>query len=293
MVAITDKFGKASAPDAYAPATTVKNVKNAGESTLSAYDLSKFDDTVPLFFITYKKTTHPETGATIRLNQAGWKGLVNKDSNTITNLVLAPGYTDPGQAPGDYIEAIPTSFWANELVDGILVSHNPDGTVKDKVITPANFTSTDKGVVQVDKDGNTVVAKVPSGNVDWATLKTKIVTYTATSTGTKTITGLGFKPRIVRTQFAGNSPHATYAGTGIAIDGKGQALTSSAVYFSGTAGEANARSATNRFFGVVNTTPGGAFRTAGSIVSFDEDGITLNVIERNGDTDTYTFIFEE
>ena len=139
MVAITDKFGKASAPDAYAPATTVKNVKNAGESTLSAYDLSKFDDTVPLFFITYKKTTHPETGATIRLNQAGWKGLVNKDSNTITNLVLAPGYTDPGQAPGDYIEAIPTSFWANELVDGILVSHNQDGSLKNNVVSTAKI----------------------------------------------------------------------------------------------------------------------------------------------------------
>lgn len=172
MVAITDKFGKASAPDAYAPATTVKNVKNAGESTLSAYDLSKFDDTVPLFFITYKKTTHPETGATIRLNQAGWKGLVNKDSNTITNLVLAPGYTDPGQAPGDYIEAIPTSFWANELVDGILVSHNPDGTLKNNAVTTAKIA--DSNVTTAKIANNAVTAE----KIDWATLNAKVASRT-------------------------------------------------------------------------------------------------------------------
>ena len=205
MANITDKFGKASAPDAYAPATTVRSVKNVGESTIDAFDLDKFDDTVPLFFLTYKKTTNPETGATIKINQCGWKGLVNKDSNTITNLVLAPGYTDPGQAVGDYIEATPTSFWANELVDGILVSHNPDGTLKPKVVLPASINGGGNGVLQSDADGNTTVAPVTADNVDFKTVTGAIDISTV---GVKTV-NLGFKPALI--ELIGQFPYLTDA----------------------------------------------------------------------------------
>lgn len=128
---ITDKFGRASSPTDYAPATTVKTARTPGESVLAGYDLSKFDDDTPAFFITYKKTTDPQDPLKVIItNQTAWKGIVNKDTNTFTNLQLAPGYVDVGQSQNDYIEAIPTSFWANSLVDGLLVSHNPDGTLK-------------------------------------------------------------------------------------------------------------------------------------------------------------------
>lgn len=132
MAEITDKFGKASADNTYAQATTVRVSRAAGESVLAAFDLSKFNDTRPVFFVTYKKTTDPEDpNKAIVTNQTGWKALVNADNNTLTNLTLAPGYTDVGNEVGDYIELMPTSFWVNELVDGLSQTINPDGTPKD------------------------------------------------------------------------------------------------------------------------------------------------------------------
>jgi hypothetical protein len=129
-VNITDKFGRPSATDAYALATTVKAQRNAGEAVLSCFDLSKFSQDTPVYFLTYKKTVDPVTGVTSITNQTGWKGIVNIDNNTITNLTLAPDYTDLGNEVGDYVECIPTSQWANDLIDALLMSHNPDGTLK-------------------------------------------------------------------------------------------------------------------------------------------------------------------
>lgn len=130
MPSITDKFGKASIDNNYAVATTVKTTRVAGVTVVEAFDLSKFSDGTPVFFITYKKTTNPLTGVVSVTSLVSWKGLVNVGANTLTNLTLAPGYVDGGNAIGDFIECIPTSYWENSLIDGIFVGHNPDGTFK-------------------------------------------------------------------------------------------------------------------------------------------------------------------
>lgn len=127
---ILDKFGRASSPTSYAPATTVKTARTVGESVLAGYDLSKFDVNTPVFVITYKKVTDPVTNIVSAVNQTAWKAIVNPDNNTLTNLELSPGYVDVGQSVGDYIEAIPTSHWANSLIEGLLVSLKPDGTLR-------------------------------------------------------------------------------------------------------------------------------------------------------------------
>lgn len=137
MAAITDKFGKASIDTDYAIATTVKTTRVSGATVLEAFDLSKFSDDTPVFFVTYKKTTDPVTGVVSVTNLVSWKGLVNVGANTITNLTLAPGYADTGNAIGDFIECIPTSFWENTLIDGIFVGHNPDGTFKVSAVNDA------------------------------------------------------------------------------------------------------------------------------------------------------------
>jgi len=137
MVAITDKFGKASIDTDYAVATTVKTTRVIGGTVLECYDLSKFADDTPVYFITYKKTTDPITGEVSVTNQIGWKAIVNTGANTLTNLELAPGYTDTGNAIGDFVECILTSHWGNELVDGILTHTNPDGTLKTSAVQAA------------------------------------------------------------------------------------------------------------------------------------------------------------
>jgi hypothetical protein len=137
MVAITDKFGKASISTGYATATTVKTARTPGVVVLETFDLSDFAPDTPVFFVTYKKTTDPVTNAVTITSQTSWKALVNPDNNTLTNLSLAPGYTDIGNEVGDFVECIPTSFWGNSLIEGLFVSINPDGTLKTSAVNAA------------------------------------------------------------------------------------------------------------------------------------------------------------
>lgn len=150
MAEITDLLGKASVDDDYAIATTVKVTRAPGATVLEAYDVSKFADDTPVFFITYKKTTNPTTGAVSVTGLVSWKGLVNVGANTITNLTLAPGYTDEGNDEGDFIECIPTSFWENSLINGLLNSLNLDGTPKPVALNPIGVVSPFAGAAAPD-----------------------------------------------------------------------------------------------------------------------------------------------
>ena len=135
---INDKFKKVSADNSYAVATTVKTARTVGGgTTLEAFDLSKWADATAVNFLTYRKTTDPVTNVTTVTNRTGWTALVNTGSNTLTNLTVAPGYTDLGHQVGDYIEPVQMSKWANDLVDGLLTSHNQNGTLKNNSVTTA------------------------------------------------------------------------------------------------------------------------------------------------------------
>lgn len=137
MVLITDKFGKSSINSDYAIATTVKNARTAGVTVLDAYDLSKFADDTPVFVITYTKTANPVTGEVTTTNLTSWKAIVNVGANTLTNLTVAPGYTDLGNAEDDFIECVPTSYWENSLIDGIRAHANDDGSLKTSAVKTA------------------------------------------------------------------------------------------------------------------------------------------------------------
>lgn len=135
MAEITDYFGKVSVDDDHSVATTVAADREAGVTVLSGFDLSTFTEDTPVFFITYTKTTDPLTGEVTITDLTSWKGLVNSGASTITNMTIAPGYTDEGNTEGQFIECIPTSYWGNQLVDGIQQEHNPDGTHSDVTAT--------------------------------------------------------------------------------------------------------------------------------------------------------------
>lgn len=153
---ITDKFGKASISTNYAVATTVKTARTSGESVLACYDLSKFAPDTPVFFVTYKKSTDPTTNEVLITNQISWKALVNPDNNTLTNLTLAPGYVDSGNAQGDFVECIPTSYWGNSVVEGLLSSHNGDGSLKTDAVNAA------LGITGVTPPDWTAIPQVPA-----------------------------------------------------------------------------------------------------------------------------------
>lgn len=156
MASINDLFGKASVDDDVAIATTVIAIRNPGATVLEAFDLSKFADDTPVFVVTYKKTTDPITDVVSITDLVSYKALVNTGANTLTNLTVAPGYVDGGNAEGDFMECIPTSYWVNSLIEGLLVSLAPDGTIK--ATRPKFITSID------DTNGNELIKLVATAS---------------------------------------------------------------------------------------------------------------------------------
>lgn len=142
-----EKFGKASADNKKSEATTVKTARQPGESVLSCFDLSSFSTTHPVFFVTYKKIPDPDNAKEVKIiNETSWQAKVNPDNNTLTNLTLAPGYTDIGNEVGDCVECIPTTFWANSLIDGLNNSLDNNGKIKPEAIPNVTAAIKDKSI---------------------------------------------------------------------------------------------------------------------------------------------------
>lgn len=231
MPVIADKFGKSSIDTDYAVATTVKTTRTAGVTVLEAFDLSKFAAATPVFFVTYKKTTDPVTGVVSVTNLVSWKALVNVGANTLTNLTLAPGYADGGNAVGDFIECIPTSYWENSLIDGIFVGHNPDGSFKTSAVNTALQSILDGGLNTTLSDqlfytnaiinGGCEVAQRAVPNLSTTYQYGKVDRFAAKATGTavsagtinQLTTGLLAATKGYDLQLAG----VTITGTGIAF----------------------------------------------------------------------------
>ena len=142
-----EKFGKASANNKKSEATTVKTARQPGESVLSCFDLSSFSTTHPVFFVTYKKIPDPDNAKEVKIiNETSWQAKVNPDNNTLTNLTLAPGYTDIGNEVGDCVECIPTAFWANSLIDGLNQTLDNNGKIKPEAIPNVTTAIKDKSI---------------------------------------------------------------------------------------------------------------------------------------------------
>lgn len=154
-----EKFGKASANNKKAEATTVKTARQPGESVLSCFDLSSFSTTHPVFFVTYKKIPDPDNAKEVKIiNETSWQAKVNPDNNTLTNLTLAPGYTDIGNEVGDCVECIPTAFWANSLIDGLNNSLDNNGKIKPEAIPNVTTAIKEKSITADKIDFTTIPA---------------------------------------------------------------------------------------------------------------------------------------
>lgn len=189
-----EKFGKASADNKKAEATTVKTARQPGESVLSCFDLSSFSTTHPVFFVTYKKIPDPDNAKEVKIiNETSWQAKVNPDNNTLTNLTLAPGYTDIGNEVGDCVECIPTAFWANSLIDGLNQTLDNNGKIKPGAIPNVTAAIKEKSIT-ADK-------------IDFTTMPDNKYKTTEQDTGKKWIDGRPIYRKVVRSKvnFTGNS----------------------------------------------------------------------------------------
>jgi len=65
-------------------------------------------------------------------SQTDWKGIAS--GSTIAQLALKAG-TDQEYPIGAVVECMPTAAWADDLINGLLVSHKPNGQLADGVVS--------------------------------------------------------------------------------------------------------------------------------------------------------------
>lgn len=132
---VNDYFQKLGGASALVNTPKVTAARSPGGTSLTV-DNCNWDTTTGKRFATFQVDT---SGDVVDGTEIIWKGIVT-GSTSIGSLARVAGATDTGNAIGDYVMLLPASDWANQLVAGLLVQHNQDGTHGD--IT-ANSLSTD------------------------------------------------------------------------------------------------------------------------------------------------------
>jgi len=165
MATIGDKFSKVST-GVRPLTTTVDGTRATSGGTLSCADLTGWDTDTAVHGVTYKINGQ---GAIVTGSQIDFKGIVS--GNTITNFTVTGG-TDAGNAVGDIVQATPTAAWAKDLADGLIVSHDQDGTLKAGAVDNAAALASNVVTTAKILDSNVTTAKIADGNVTNAKLAT-------------------------------------------------------------------------------------------------------------------------
>lgn len=194
---------------------------------------------------------------------------------------FAPGYTDKGNSVADVVILKPTTAWADEVAGVLDVTHNDNGTIKNNAVKTAMLDAANIDASVALKD-----ASITSSKIDFTTFKgPKIIPVNLNTTGSKVITGVGFKPKFVQWFLAPPSGSYNIAGSG------------------GTDGTANYSSTIGSVGGSFNTfTTTSAFIETHDVVnalickatftSFNNDGMTINVTNTSGSLyNVFTFVF--
>ena len=132
---INDYFTKASSMNGtYPRVAVVTSARQTGASVLQCDDLSSWATDTPVHFSTYKTNAY---GSIDSASQTDWKGIVV--GNNITDLTRIAGAADSGNAANDRVELNPTIGWLEDLIDGILIAHNQNGTLKNNAVSTASI----------------------------------------------------------------------------------------------------------------------------------------------------------
>lgn len=193
--AVTDKFKKISDGSDFPNVARVASPRATSGTTLSCDDLSGWAEDTGVSFITYQLDT---ANTVVAGSITAWEGVVS--GNSITNLTRVKGAADGGSAINDVVMMAPDSNWADDLVDGLLVSHDQDGTLKsgavdvaavmaDKVATLAKIHGgSTAGVLKTTAGGDVTAAPVAATDMSTSAIKLGAATPVTTS---QTVTTIG------------------------------------------------------------------------------------------------------
>jgi microcystin-dependent protein len=125
MASITDKFPEATSgtrPDT----ASLTNQKEIGDLTIDVDSTVGWATNTATHFVIYQIDT---SGNRVDGTQTDWKGIVTSGT-TIGTLTLKAG-SDQVYPVGSKVIAAPTAAWADDVVEGMAVEHNQDGTHSD------------------------------------------------------------------------------------------------------------------------------------------------------------------
>lgn len=128
---INDKFTETTNGGRPIP-TELQIQKNIGAAQITVGSTGGWAVATAVHFIMYKKDAQ---GNKIDGSQTDWKGIV-LDASTIGSLQLKAG-ADDIYPIGSVIVAAPTAAWADDVVEGLAVSHSQDGKLKNAAVKEA------------------------------------------------------------------------------------------------------------------------------------------------------------
>jgi hypothetical protein len=172
-MAITDKFNKGTVSSRPVPTELTSSMTTA-DTTITCDALTGWP-TTGVHFIIYNTDVN---GKKVAGSQTDYKGTVS--GNTITNIEVKAG-SDPGYGIGAIVEASPTAAWVNDLVDGLLVTLEQNGSLKDDIVTTAKIIDDAVTTAKIDDDAVTT-AKIADESVTSEKLSATVA-FSAVVTG--------------------------------------------------------------------------------------------------------------
>lgn len=178
--AITDKFTHANNGTIAEPAQLSAN-KTTLDTTASLTLATGWPTDTAIHVEMFKVGTD---GSVTAGTVTHWKATLS--GTTLSNMTLKGG-TNQSYATGDHVILMPTPYWANDVVDGILVQHKQDGTHADTITTDTINENTSANGVTIDglsiKDSklNTNNSVVTANITDGAVTPEKLLATTGSS----------------------------------------------------------------------------------------------------------------
>lgn len=137
--------------------TTLANPgKPVGATSLTIDNPNNWETRTAIIFSIYRETAD---GKEEEGSYTVWKGVLN--NSEITGLKLLQG-TDQAYEPGGKTVAVMhiSSSWVDELMDGLDLTFNADGTIKDKIVSLKSIHGgSTPGILQTDASGAVSASK--------------------------------------------------------------------------------------------------------------------------------------
>lgn len=212
-------------------------------------------------------------------------GQINTAGLQVTGVTWTEGTNTSHAAGVTVVDYETATAWALQR-KGFLVSHDEDGTLKDGAVDAAGVLASDVVTTSKILDSNVTTAKLADASVTPAKRSGgfAIGTFTKTTTGSVSVTGLSFQPKFIKLSLMISATTGSFFTAEGAADGTSQYSYGAA----GTTAPGMSRwSVTTSCMNVRNVS--GTSIVVATFTSFNSDGFTLNFTTADAAAGTFAY----